>query len=280
MKLGIFAKTFEGTDALAVMAAARDAGFATVQYNMACSGLSSMPDDISAAVAKSVRDAGLDSGIAIAAVSATYNMVHPEVGLRKLGLKRLEVLAARGAEMGTELLTLCTGTRHATDQWQWHAENNSTAAWSDLCTEMSMALDIAERYNVILGIEPELANVVNSAAKAKLLLDEMKSPRLKIVFDAANLFETVSLQEQHAVVSTSVDMLADHIVMAHAKDRKRDGSFTVAGQGCLDYGHYIACLKAIGFDGALITHGLAATDAAAVGQFLHSHLERAKSRGA
>ena len=132
----------------------------------------------------------------------------------------------------------------------------------------SFEKSFAECYNVNLGIEPELANVVNSATKAKLLIDEMKSTRLKIIFDAANLFEVAPMEEQRAIISSSIDLLAPHIIMAHAKDRMPDGAFTVAGQGCLDYAHYIACLRSIGFDGALVTHGLAASDAMAVSQFL------------
>ena len=272
MKLGIFAKTFEGTDSALVFAAVKAAGFGVVQYNMACSGLASMPDEISPYIATAVNHAAKQNGIEIAAVSATYNMIHSDVAVRKLGLQRLDILAARCSAMGTSLITLCTGTRHATDQWQWHAENASPEAWRDLVSEMQKALIIADRYNVVLGIEPELANVVNSAAKAKLLIDEMQSPRLKIIFDAANLFEAVSLQEQQAIIANSVDVLAEHIVMAHAKDRMPDGAFTVVGHGCLDYGHYITCLKRIGFSGALVTHGLAAADAASVAQFLNSHI--------
>lgn len=272
MKLGIFAKTFKGTDPSLVLSAAKAAGYSVVQYNMACSGLPSMPDEIHPEIATTVSDAAKRNGIKIVAVSATYNMIHPDEAVRKLGVQRLEVMAARCATMGTTLLTLCTGTRHATDQWQWHAENESTEAWRDLVSEMEKALAIAERYNVVLGIEPELANVVNSAAKAKALIGEMQSKYLKIVFDAANLFEAVSLQEQKSIISTSVNVLAEHIVMAHAKDRMFDGAFTCAGSGCLDYGHYLSCLKRVGFDGALVTHGLTAADAPSVAQFLNSQI--------
>ena len=268
MKLGIFAKTFEGSEPASVMHAAKQAGFSEVQYNMACSGLASMPDRIDVATALAVHQAAQRSAIKISAVSATYNMIHPDLAVRELGLQRLDVIAARCAELGTSLITLCTGTRHATDQWQWHVENESQEAWRDLTSEMAKALTIAERHNVNLGIEPELANVVNSASKAKILIDQMKSSRLKIIFDAANLFEVATMEEQRTIISSSIDLLAPHIVVAHAKDRMPDGAFTVAGQGCLDYGHYIACLTSIGFEGALVTHGLTAADAMAVSQFL------------
>ena len=46
MKLGIFAKTFDGDTPSVVLRAARDAGFAAVQYNMACSGLGALPTQI------------------------------------------------------------------------------------------------------------------------------------------------------------------------------------------------------------------------------------------
>lgn len=138
---------------------------------------------------------------------------------------------------------------------------------------METAIGIADRCDVDLGIEPELANVVNSAQKARRLIDEMRSPRIKIVLDPANLFETTTLDEQRTTVSAAIDLLADRIVMAHAKDRNPDGSFATAGKGVLDYAHYLGRLKAIGFTGSLITHGLAASEAKDVARFLSEKLE-------
>ena len=56
--------------------------------------------------------------------------------------------------------------------------------------------------------------------------------------------------------------------MAHAKDRAADGSFTAAGQGVIDFAHFIGCLGAAGFDGPLVTHGLSAAEAPGVARFL------------
>ena len=133
---------------------------------------------------------------------------------------------------------------------------------------METAVGIADRHDVDLGIEPELANVVNSAAKARRLIDEIGSPRLKIVLDPANLFETATLEDQREIVAAGIDLLADRIVMGHAKDRTPAGEFTTAGHGVLDYPHYLSCLKRAGFDGPVVTHGLAAAEAAPVAAFL------------
>jgi sugar phosphate isomerase/epimerase len=172
--------------------------------------------------------------------------------------------------MGTRLLTLCTGTRDPEDQWRHHPDNAGADAWRDLTDAMSRALTIAERHDIDLGIEPELANVVCSAEAARRLLDEMRSPRLKIVLDAANLFEKADLNEQRRIVGAAVDRLADRIVIAHAKDRDAGGGFVAAGQGVLDYRHYLACLGDAGFAGPLITHGLAAGQARRTAAFLRN----------
>ena len=104
---------------------------------------------------------------------------------------------------------------------------------------MAKAASLAEECGVDLGIEPELANVVSSAELARQLIDSLGSPRIKIVLDPANLFETASAIEARTIVAQAVDMLADRIVMAHAKDRRADGSFAAAGSGVIDFRHFV-----------------------------------------
>lgn len=265
MTPGIFAKTFPGGDPATVLGRVKAAGFATAQYNMACSGLPAMPDDITSAVARAVADAALKT-VPLCAVSGTYNLIHPDPAERALGLARLATLAAACRDLGTDTITLCTGTNHPTDQWAWHAENGSAASWALLCAEMAKAIALAEAHGVHLGIEPELANVVADAAAARRLLDEMQSDRLTIILDPANLFETA--KDPHDILARAVDLLADRIGMAHAKDRNPDGSFATAGQGVVDFPRFLAHLAAAGFTGPVIAHGLSAQEAPGVARFL------------
>jgi sugar phosphate isomerase/epimerase len=268
MRLGIFAKTFVGSDPLTVLQAAKNAGFAAVQYNMACSGLPSMPDTLSDTEASAVAQAGGATGVAMAAVSGTYNMIHPDPAVRATGLRRLGVLIDHAAAMGTGMVTLCTGTRDAEDQWRHHPDNASPEAWRDLLEEMGKACALAEPKGVKLGIEPELANVIDGAAKARRLIDNLQSPALAIVLDPANLFEVAPLAEQRDILSHAIDLLADRILMAHAKDRDPAGGFVAAGKGVVDFPHFRNRLRAAGFDGDLVTHGLTVAEAPDVAAFL------------
>jgi sugar phosphate isomerase/epimerase len=268
MRLGIFAKTFAGSDPLTVLQAAKDAGFASVQYNMACSGLPAMPDALSPDQTAAVARASSTTGVAIAAVSGTYNMIHPDPAVRAAGLRRLKVLIDSAAALGTGLVTLCTGTRDPDDQWRHHPDNGTPEAWRDLLDEMAKACALAEPVGVKLGIEPELANVVDAAARARALIDTLQSPALAIVLDPANLFEVCPLPQQRDILSHAIDLLADRIVMAHAKDRDAQGGFATAGTGVVDFPHFLTRLRAVGFDGDLVTHGLTAPEAPAVAAFL------------
>jgi sugar phosphate isomerase/epimerase len=272
MKLGIFAKTFEASRPDVALAAVRAAGYEAVQYNMACSGLDALPMEVPEAVAQAARGAAQDNEVEIAAVSATYNMIHPDPHKREQGRKSFAAIGAAARTIGTGLLTVCTGSRDPQNQWHYHPDNDTPDAWSEMCREFDNLLPVAEQYDFVIGIEPELANVVSSAALARKLLDTFRTTRLAVVLDPANLFEVETPARQKAIIESAIDLLSDRIVLAHAKDRLPDGRFAVAGRGVIDFPHYIATLRRAGFDGTLVTHGLAAQDAAEVATFLKHEL--------
>ncbi|SDA60963.1 sugar phosphate isomerase/epimerase family protein [Mesorhizobium qingshengii] len=268
MRLGIFAKTFPGTEPAAVLTAARQAGYETTQFNLACAGLPSMPDAVAANVIMAIRAAARSTGVSLAALSGTYNMAHPDKAARDDGLRRLAVVIETAAALDIPLVTLCTGSRNGADQWAYHPDNATPAAWSDMAAEMEKALALAEAAGVDLGIEPEQANIVTSAKDATKLIREMGSKHLKMVLDPANLFEHATPGEARAIVAAAIDEAAGHIAMAHAKDRHGDGRFATTGQGIVDFPDFVARLKAAGFDGPLVTHGLSADEAPGVAAFL------------
>ena len=245
MQIGIFAKTFVRPTLEETLDAVKAAGVDCVQFNMACAGLSSMPDEITPECAAEIKQAHESRGLVMAAVSGTFNMIHPDPGKRTEGMRRLAVLAAACRQLGTQVITLCTGTKDPENMWRRHPDNDSAQAWEELHRAMSQALEIAERHDVILGIEPEIANVIDSAAKARHLLDEMKSPRLKIVMDGANLFHRGELARMDEILKESIDLLGRDLILAHAKDLDRDGEAgnKAAGTGVLNYDLYLQLLR-------------------------------------
>jgi len=260
-ELGIFAKTFTSPSIEANLDAVASHGLRVVQYNMACAGLSSLPAHIAPDLAARIGLAAAQRDIRIAALSGTFNMVHPDPERRRAGLHRLRVLAQACAALGTQTITLCTGTRDPDDMWRGHPANRHPDAWTDLLACLEPAVALADEFDLTLGIEPETANVVDSAARAVQLLRQLRSPRLKIVLDAANLLGADSLPRQHDILEEAFDLLGPYLVMAHAKDVEVvDGEVrhVAAGTGQLDYPHYLSLLRTVPVP--LVVHGLAEAD--------------------
>jgi sugar phosphate isomerase/epimerase len=268
MKVGIFAKTFPGDTPAGVLAACHAAGFASVQYNMACSGLGSLPEVISEDSARQVADAAARTGIQLAAISATYNMTDPDARRRHSGRHAFAAIAGRAAEMGTTMLSVCSGSMDPHDRWRHHPANDEPQSWAEMCREFEIICDIAERHDIFVGVEPEVANIVSSAAKAAQLLAEFPGSRLRIILDPANILEDVPPDQHRRTIDAALDLLGPAIALAHAKDRHDDGSVAPAGAGIVDWSHFLCGLSGIGFEGPLIAHGMTAGEAPAVATFL------------
>ena len=263
MQLGIFAKTFSRPTLAETLDAVVAHGFDCIQFNFACAGLSSMPEKISAELAAKISGEIQKRNLTVAAVSGTFNMIHPDPEKRRDGWRRLAAMAQVCPLLKTSVITLCTGTRAAENMWRHHPQNNSPEAWRDLISSLEEALKITKPYNLTLGIEPETSNVINSARAARRLLDEMKSPRLKIIFDTANLFHPGDLSRQRKILDEAFDLLGADIIAAHAKDVREENGIMkhgAAGKGALDFDLYILKLREAKFSGPFVLHGLDETE--------------------
>src|SRR5215203_1394080 len=276
MRIGIFARTFARSSPEGVFDALVGYGLGDAQFNMSVAGLSSLPDEIAPALADRVRVAAAGRQIALVAVSGTFNMIHPDEEVRRDGLRRLGVLAGACAWLGTSAVTLCTGTRDPEDMWRRHPDNERPEAWRDLLATMQGALETAEEHGVTLAFEPETGNVVDSAEKGRRLLDEMRSPRLKVIIDAANLFDAEDparrFSRSEEILDEAFELLGGDLVLAHAKDVKGSGEVVAAGKGHLDYDLYLRHLSEASYAGPLVLHGLAEEEVAGSLAFLREKL--------
>ena len=276
MRLGIFARTFSRPSPEEVLDAVVEHGLHETQFNMSVAGLPSMPEEIDPALADRVREAAAGRNVTVSAVSGTFNMAHPDEGVRRDGLRRLGVIAGACERLGTSTITLCTGTRDPENMWRRHPDNGTPEAWRDMLATMHEALETAEEHGVTLAFEPEINNVVASPEKGRRLLDETRSPRLKVVMDAANLFDADDparhISRSEELMHEAFELLGGDVVIAHAKDVRASGEIVAAGKGDLDYDLYLKHLVEAGFDGPLILHGLAEEEVEGCVSFMQARI--------
>tara|TARA_B100000686_G_scaffold111384_1_gene118746 strand:+ start:812 stop:1645 length:834 start_codon:yes stop_codon:yes gene_type:complete len=258
MELGIFSKHIERPVMEETFDAIRFHGLTCVQFNFETAGLDTMPSTIEKSVCNHIREQMELRGVSLAAISGTFNMIHPDLYERQQGIERLQTMIHACPDLDNSVITLCTGTRDPMHMWNHHPDNNAPEAWDDLIESLEQVLPHAEKNNVILAFEPEVANVVDSCPKARRLLDQINSPHLGVVIDGANIYHKGELPIMEDLLYEAFDLLSDDIALAHAKDLDHDGEAgnLAAGTGLLDYDLYLSLLSKLETPVPLILHGL------------------------
>ena len=261
--LGLLSPEFPSISLSANLDAIAATGAGSVQFDLASAVGQTFPAELSQDSVEAIHKGFSERRLTLVALSGTYNMIDPDPQARQVGAEGLNRVIALAPRLGTALVTLCTGSRDSGNMWQRHPDNDTPEAWADLLVQMEKALQVAEKYGVTLGVEPEIGNTINSVTKARLLLDEVRSPRLKIVMDGANIFQPGQLPNMRKVLDEAFELLGSDIVLAHAKDLDKDGEagHVAAGRGRLDYRYYMELLRRSGFGGSIILHALKPAEA-------------------
>jgi sugar phosphate isomerase/epimerase len=276
MQVGVLLGVFPRPTFGAQLDAAKAQGLECVQVAMDSVGLPFMPDAIPIEAIERLRRETAARNIKLSALQGTFNMAHPDPKERETGLRQLRVMVEACPKMGVEFIHICTGTRNRNYIWSGHPDNGTPEAWRDMVDCVRKATKIAEEANVILAFEPEVSNIVNSPEKARKILDDIGSPKLKVTMDGANVFPKGGLNRQAEVLDHAFELIGKDIVMAHAKDLDHDGAAgeLPAGRGKLDYDRYLSLLHRYGFRGPILLHSLSETDVPGCVKFLREKLAK------
>jgi sugar phosphate isomerase/epimerase len=256
--LGLLSPEFPSVSLSANLDAIAATGAVSVQFDLASAVGQTFPSELSQDAVEAINAGFSARQLTLAALSGTYNMIDPDPQARAAGAEGLNRVIALAPRLRTNIVTLCTGSRDTSSMWRRHPGNDTPEAWGDLLVQMEKAVRVAEKYGVTLGVEPEIGNTINSVHKARRLLDEIRSPQLKIVMDGANIFQRGQLPNMRKVLDEAFELLGSEIALAHAKDLDKDGEAgqVAAGRGRLDYRYYLKLMRISGFEGSIILHAL------------------------
>lgn len=262
MEIGVFSRTYETGDLEETYRRMKGHGICVTQFNLSNAGLPTLPGEIREEDLDRIRRITKAYGIRIDALTGTFNMIDPDVSLREMGCRQFAVQCRIARELEIPVVSLCTGSKNPKSKWMWHDDNLKDSSWDDLMRSTEEILKYAEENRVILGVETETSNIINTPERARKYLDMAGSPHLKIIMDGANLFRPEQVPDMKKVLEEAFDLLGADIVLVHAKDFTADPAagtleYVAPGRGMLDYGLYVRLLERSGYQGALIMHGLA-----------------------
>lgn len=282
-ELGIFSRTYATRDLEETCRRMAEHGLFHTQFNLSNAGLDTLPEKVEDGRLQEIREITDRYGIRLDALSGTFNMIDPDTERRRAGCRQFREQCRIAKTLGSPVVTLCTGSKHPMDEWTWHEDNLSESAWEDLMETTEEILGYAREYDVILGVETEASNIVNTPLRARKYLDQADSPYLRIIMDGANLFRPEQVKDMRKVLDEAFELLGRDIVIAHAKDfsfqEQPEGAkpeslqFVAAGQGVLDFPYYLHLLERCGYQGPLIMHGLSENQVPESCSFLREVME-------
>ena len=143
----------------------------------------------------------------------------------------------------------CIGTE-TTGMEKQPAGTTREEAQELLCRSLADILPAAEALGVTVAVEPVTYHSMNSAAATRHILDTMRSPNLKVIFDMSNLVDAGNVGAQDLIWNDVGELLGDQIVAVHFKGQAfaPDGGLlhTSLEDSLTDYAGAFAMLRQFG----------------------------------
>jgi sugar phosphate isomerase/epimerase len=115
-----------------------------------------------------------------------------------------------------------------------------------LVERMGALVRYGEQRGVVIAAEPHVGSMLDTPGRVLELLDEIRSPYLKLNFDISH-FNVMGVP-----IAESVAALAPHAIHTHVKDERGtvpDFEFLIPGEGEFDYVAYLRAMREHGYDG-------------------------------
>ncbi len=174
--------------------------------------------------------------VQIAVLGCYVNIIHPDPGERRNALARFEEHLRHARDFGCSIVGTETGNVNA--DIVYTEDNFHEAPFQEVVDSVRELVVEAEKFGVIVGIEPGVNHPIYSPGTVTRLLDSVDSHNLQIIFDPVNFLTIDNYERQRDIFREAFASWGDRIAVMHAKDfRVADGNLRPApvGQGLLDY---------------------------------------------
>lgn len=199
---------------------------------------------ITPGMAKTFRDAFGKNGISISVLGCYINLAHPDDSeLNKL-LTYFKEHIRFARDFGCSIVGTETGALNK--EYVYTPENNTEEAFQRTLSSIKVLVKEAEKFGVIIGIEPVTKHVINTPERTRRALDSIKSNNLQVIFDPVNLLDENNYKRQDEIIKKAFELFEDRIVIIHAKDfviEDNKAKVVPIGTGLLNYPLVISLIK-------------------------------------
>ena len=184
-------------------------------------GLYSNVDSLSPGYAMYLKHLFQNAGLDIAVLGNYLNLAHPDSNTLKEIHHKYVAHLRFASILGCSVVGTETGAPNPTYSFDKEACHSDWAL--DLFIEnLKPVIEAAERFGVILAIEPVYKHIVCNPCRARIVLDKINSPNLQIIFDPVNLLHPDNLDRRDDVIKEAIELLGPDIAIIHLKDYVMD----------------------------------------------------------
>ncbi len=186
-------------------------------YQKAVSGIAHS-DDVTAALVQETKEAAQSTGLRIPVLGVYKELGSADEALRRAHteefIRQMPVCKALGA--------LCMGSE-TTPMEKQPAGTTMKEAQAQLFKSLERILPEAEDQGVVVALEPVWHHALCTAEFTREVLDTMKSPSLKVIFDPANLLSREWMDRQDMLFGRAMELWGPQIMAVHFKGIRYDG---------------------------------------------------------
>lgn len=152
----------------------------------------------------------------VAVLGCYLNLATPDyeeaVNNRKTYITHLKYASLLGCGVvGTE-------TGAVNKEYKYEEANHSELSLDILVENLRYIVEAAEKFGVIMAIEPVWKHIVCDVERAYQVLQKINSPNLQIIFDPVNVISPDNYKKQDDIINGAFELLGDSICTIHAKD--------------------------------------------------------------
>ncbi len=186
-----------------------------------------------------IRSTFEKNNLGIAVLGNYLNLLHPDEAYLKEAYEKYYAHIRFASLLGCGMVGTETGAPNAAYAFSPACREERTL--SLFIERLKPVIRCAERFGVIVAIEPVARHSVYDAKSCRRVLDEIGSPNLQVLFDPVNLLDQDNVGHADEIFAEVIQTLGKDIAMIHLKDFIRTpgegyGLKSVgAGTGEMDY---------------------------------------------
>ena len=211
-------------------------------------------------------------GLAVCQIGAMgFNPLSDDTAAQQRQAETLRHAIALAGDAGCAYIAIGPGNHHRSGFLHYDDRNFQDAAITRMAEALKPMIELAEKHNVRLTIEPYLKGVINSPDRFKALHALVNSDALRANVDPSSLYDFWDAVAPAAMVQRVCTGLAGHVGLVHLKEIGIDEglhihmALTPIGQGRTDWAQLLKLVEPHVPDDSwvILEHALSADEARA-----------------